>query len=54
MIGIAGGAYDELKEKAKKNEFGFEQETALDELKERAKNNPDLKRKLIENGLINE
>lgn len=54
MIGIAGGAYDELKEKAKKNEFGFEQETALDELKERAKNNPNLKRKLIENGLIDE
>jgi len=54
MIGIAGGAYDELKEKAKKNEFGFEQESALDELKERAKNNPDLKRKLIENGLIDE
>jgi len=39
---------------AGKNEYGFEQDSALDELKKRAKNNPDLKRKLIENGLINE
>ena len=54
MIGIAGGAYDELKEKAKKNEYGFEQESALDELKKRAENDPELKQKLIEKGLIDE
>jgi len=54
MIGIAGGAYDELKEKAKTNEYGFEQESALDELKKRAENDPELKQKLIEKGLIDE
>ena len=54
MIGQAGKAYDRTKAGLKKNEFGFEPEAALDELKKRAEENPDLKNKLIEKGLINE
>tara|TARA_R100001163_G_scaffold63609_2_gene55916 strand:- start:1826 stop:2440 length:615 start_codon:yes stop_codon:yes gene_type:complete len=54
MIGQAGKAYDRTKAGIKENEYGFESEAALDELKKRAQSNPELKRKLIERGLINE
>jgi hypothetical protein len=54
MIGQAGKAYDRTKSALKDNEYGFESEEALDELKKRAQNNPDLKAKLIEKGIINE
>jgi len=54
MIGQAGKAYDRTKAGLKDNEYGFESEEAMDELKKRAQNNPALKAKLIEKGLINE
>jgi hypothetical protein len=54
MIGQAGKAYDRTKSALKDNEYGFESEEALNELKKRAQNNPDLKAKLIEKGIINE
>tara|TARA_R100000655_G_scaffold12419_2_gene28756 strand:- start:3013 stop:3615 length:603 start_codon:yes stop_codon:yes gene_type:complete len=54
MIGQAGKAYDRTKEQLKNNKYGFESKDALEELKKRAEKNPDLKRKLIEKGLISE
>ena len=54
MKQIAGKAYTQAKKGMALDQHGFEQDAALEELKERAEKDPDLKRKLIEKGLINE
>tara|TARA_A100001515_G_scaffold37195_1_gene29260 strand:- start:993 stop:1604 length:612 start_codon:yes stop_codon:yes gene_type:complete len=54
MKGQAGKAYDRTKKTMIESGTGYEEEEALNELIKRAENDPELKQKLIEKGLIDE
>lgn len=54
MKGVAGAAYDDVKKAVMAGGSGLNQEEALAELRKRAKNNPELRQKLIDRGLMDE
>lgn len=54
MKGVAGAAYDDVKKAVMSGGSGLNQEEALAELRKRAKNNPELRQKLIDRGLMDE